>query len=154
MLHTVDAPDADDVQVLQQALAIANWPLGRWRRLAQAARLVRCAQGPLSLASPRRPEPSWWLVRRGEMAVGRRLPDGRFQEVRRLGPGQWLDVAGALTPPGTWLDDAICTQPSELLAVPVQALWQACGHGPEGVAALAGVLAERLRERSQPAALT
>lgn len=139
-----------DVRMLQLALAAPAWPPGRWRRLAQAARLVRCPAGPLMLASPRRPEPSWWLVRQGQVAVGRRQADGRFLESRRLGPGQWLDVAGALTPPGTWLDDAECTEPCELLAVPVHALWQAYGHGPQDAQALAEMLAGRLRERSLP----
>lgn len=148
---SADAPMlADDVRMLQHALDGPDWPPGRWRRLARAARLVRCPAGPLTLASPRRPEPSWWLVRRGAVAVGRRLVDGRFIESRRLGPGQWLDVAGALTPPGTWLDDAECTSPCELLAVPVEALWHAYGHGPQDAQALAAVLAGRLRERSLP----
>jgi CRP-like cAMP-binding protein len=138
-----------DVDLLRKAFgkpAVAEPTL---RRLAVAARHVRCDPGPLQLASPRRPKPAWWLVRTGHVSMGSLAASRAFVEKRSLGPGEWLDVAGALSARGTWIDHAVCRTPAELLAVPLSALYEACAQDPNFTQAFGGVLAARVRELNE-----
>ena len=116
------------------------------RRLAAAARRERCPPGPLAIDSPCIPEAAWWLVASGTVSVGAAW-DG-FVEQRRLGPGEWLDIAGALSAPCTWIERAVCRTAVELLAVPLSAIVEACTVDTTFTAAFAGVLADRVRELS------
>lgn len=143
-------PDADlsDAELLRRAFAPAVLGDDVLQQLASAARLVRCPAGPFEVASPRRPEPSWWLLARGRMALGTRAGQGPFVETRCIGPGEWLETAGAMTPPGTWLEQADCRTPVELLAVPLAAMNEACATCPSFPSAYASVLARRVRELS------
>ncbi|MBX3603629.1 MAG: Crp/Fnr family transcriptional regulator [Piscinibacter sp.] len=138
-------PDPTDQALLRQAFAPAVPSEAVLRRLLDAARLVRCPAGPLTVASPRRPEPSWWLVRQGRIGLGPRTAGGSVAELRWIGTGEWLDVAGALSGHGGWLEHAVCHTPVELLAVPLGALYDACAAHPAFAQAFAGVLAQRVR---------
>ncbi|MFO1339403.1 MAG: Crp/Fnr family transcriptional regulator [Burkholderiaceae bacterium] len=140
------APDLPDVELLRSGFAPARLSGAVLRHLANAARLVRCPAGPFEVASPRRPEPSWWLLARGRMGLGMCSASGQFVEKRCIGPGEWLETAGAMSSPGTWLEQAWCHTPVELLAVPVQALGEACTMEPAFPAAFGTVLAQRVRE--------
>lgn len=116
------------------------------QHLLEASRLVRCPAGPFALDSPRRPEPSWWLVRQGVMALGAWVAAGQFAEKRLIGPGEWLETAGAMDSPGAWSEAAECRTTVELLAIPVNALDEACALDRRFPSAYAGVLARRVRE--------
>lgn len=138
-------PDASDAALLRAAFAPALPADALLQRLLEAARLVRCAPGPLTIASPRRPEPSWWLLRSGRIGLGPRTAEGVVAEQHWIGPGDWLDVAGALSGHGGWLEQAVCHTPVELLALPLAALYEACAADPAFAQAFAGVLAQRVR---------
>ena len=88
-------------------------------------------------------------MRRGSISVGAGVPGDSFVEKRCIGPGEWLDVAGALCAPGTWIDQAVCRTPSELLCIPLTALLEACARDVALARAFAGVLAERVRDLSE-----
>jgi CRP-like cAMP-binding protein len=135
-----------EAELLRQAFAPATVSDSALTHLTDAARLVRCAPGPFLIASPRRPEPSWWLVSRGRMALGTRTPSGQFVERRGIGPGEWLETAGAMSAPGTWLEQAECRTAVELLAIPLAALTEACTIDSAFPQAYAAVLARRIRE--------
>ena len=143
-------PDADlsDAELLRRAFLPAVLADKVLQQLSSASRLVRCPPGPFEVASPRRPEPSWWLLARGRMALGSRSANGAFVETRCIGPGEWLETAGAMTAPGTWLEPAECRTPVELLAVPLAAMNEACASCPSFPSAYASVLARRVRELS------
>lgn len=138
-------PDASDTDLLREAFAPAAPAEAVLQRLLEAARLVRGAPGPLTIASPRRPEPSWWLLRSGRIGLGPRTAAGQVAEQRWIGPGEWLDVAGALSGHGGWLEHAVCHTPVELLAIPLPALYEACAADPAFAQAFAGVLSQRVR---------
>ena len=135
-----------EAELLRQAFGAAPLSDAAVAHLADASRLVRCAPGPFLIASPRRPEPSWWLVARGRVALGSRTPTGQFVERRSIGPGEWLETAGAMTAPGTWLEQAECRTAVELLAIPLTALNEACAIDHAFPQAYAAVLARRIRE--------
>lgn len=139
-------PPLSEVELLRQAFAPATLSDAALAHLTDAARLVRCAPGPFVIASPRRPEPSWWLVSRGRMALGTRTPSGQFVERRAIGPGEWLETAGAMSAPGTWLEQAECRTAVELLAIPLTSLSEACTIDSAFPQAYAAVLARRIRE--------
>lgn len=146
----VAALDADlsDIELLRRAFSPAVLGDEVLQQLSSSARLVRCPAGPFEVASPRRPEPSWWLVARGRLALGSRSGQAPFVETRCIGPGEWLETAGAMTAPGTWLEQAECRTPVELLAVPLAAMNEACASCPSFPSAYASVLARRVRELS------
>lgn len=144
LAHPVEP--APDVELLRAAFAPAHPSVTTLNHLANAARLVRCEAGPFLFSSPRRPEPSWWLVRQGVMSLGSRDAEGHFTEKRSIGPGEWLETAGAMTSPGTWLEQAECRSMVELLAVPLAAMNEACSFDSAFPQAYAAVLARRVRE--------
>lgn len=139
---------SSDLDLLRNAFALGRQSDAALCHLANAARLIRCPVGPFEIASPRRPEPSWWLLGQGAMGLGTRDPCGHFSERRAIGPGDWLETAGAMSPPGTWLEQAECRTPVELLAVPLAAMNEACKLDPAFLQAYAAVLAQRVRELS------
>jgi len=143
---TQPAEPAPDLDLLRAAFAPAHPSSAALQHLSSAARLVRCEPGPFLFSSPRRPEPSWWLVRQGTMSLGTRGADGHFVEKRSIGPGEWLETAGAMTSPGTWLEQAESRSMVELLAVPLAAMDEACSFDPAFPQAYAAVLARRVRE--------
>jgi CRP-like cAMP-binding protein len=139
-------PAPADLDLLRAGFAPARLSDHLLDHLLNSARLVRCEAGPFLLSSPRRPEPSWWLVRQGHMRLGSRTPEGHFVEKRSIGPGEWLETAGAMSSPGTWLEQAECRTRVELLAVPLAAMNEACSLDPAFPQAYAAVLARRVRE--------
>ena len=141
------SPDSIDVTLLRQGFGRFLVFESTLRLLAAAAHRERCPAGPLSIASPCAPEAAWWLVASGRVSVGT-ARDG-FIEKRRLGPGEWLDVAGALSAPGTWLDQVVCRTSVELLAVPLSAIVAACTTDTAFTTAFAGVLADRVRDLNE-----
>lgn len=154
--HRFPLPDAvpefngeADAGLLRMAFGRPCIPEAAFLRLADAARLVHCHDGPLLLSSPRRPEASWWLVRRGRMDVGHRLASGALLKMRCIGAGEWLDVAGALSRPGTWLEHASCKGPVDLLAVPLSSIYEECAHSPVFAQAFGEVLATRVRDLNE-----
>lgn len=139
------SPEVSDACLLQQGFAPAVLAPMVLDHLVNAARLVRCPAGAFEIASPRRPEPSWWLLRRGRMGLGGTAVNGTLVEKRGIGPGEWLETAGAMSGPGTWLEQAWCHTPVELLAVPLTAMSEACAMDPAFPQAFAAVLAQRVR---------
>ncbi|MCK7490365.1 MAG: Crp/Fnr family transcriptional regulator [Comamonadaceae bacterium] len=115
-------------------------------RLGDASRMICCRPGRFALASPRRPEPSWWLIRSGNASLGRIAADGAFVERRRIGPAEWFDVTGALDLPGGWAEAAIVHEPLELLALPLEALFEACDADEAFARAFTQTLAGRMDE--------
>lgn len=138
-------PDPRDLVLLRRAFAPAPVTERVLRRLLDDARLICCAAGPLAIASPRRPEPSWWLLREGRIGLGRLVDGDGFAEQRVIEPGDWLDSAGALSGHGSWVDQAVCRTPVQLLAIPVEALFEACAEDTTLARAIATVLAQRVR---------
>lgn len=110
--------------------------------------VVRHPIGPFHLASPAAPVPAWWLLRRGRMALGWQTEQGVFAEKRLIGPGEWLDVAGAMGTPVAWTESAQCRTPVELLAVPLNVLYQACAQDLALMQAVGRLLATRVRSLS------
>lgn len=139
-------PTAPDLELLRRGFEPHVPGDAALQHLLDASRLVRCAAGPFTLDSPRRPEPSWWLLRQGVMALGVRTPGGQFADKRLIGPGDWLETAGAMDSPGSWSEAAECRTAVELLAIPVSALDEACAMDRRFPRAYAGVLAHRVRE--------
>lgn len=140
------SPVAPDLDLLRRGFEPHPVSNAALRHLLEASRLVRCPAGPFTLDSPRRPEPSWWLLRQGAMALGVRGASGQFADTRLIGPGDWLETAGAMDSPGQWSEAADCRTAVELLAIPVGALDEACGMDRRFPRAYAGVLARRVRE--------
>lgn len=138
--------DLQDLALLTQAFGLPAAEAGSLWPLVDGARLVRCPPGPLALASPRRPEPSWWLVSAGRLLLG---ADGVAGEI---GPGQWLDVGGAQSAPGTWLHAAVCLGEVSLMALPLGTLYQSCADHPALARACGQVQATALRALASPAA--
>lgn len=158
MLHEGDAepvessPEAsprsldDDVQLLFAAFGDALLSPATVRDLADAALVFELRPGALPVESPRDPTPAWWLVRQGTVAVGESCADGEFAERQRLQRGQWLDIAGALSGQGSWLQAARVLTRAELLAVPLRALTAACARDEAFALAFGRVLATQARE--------
>lgn len=139
-------PTAPDLDLLRRGFEPLHPGLSALQHLLDAARLVRCPAGAFSLDSPRRPEPSWWLLRQGVMALGQLNAAGQFIDRRLIGPGDWLETAGAMETPGQWSEAAQCRTDVELLAIPISALDEACALDARFPRAYAGVLARRVRD--------
>jgi CRP-like cAMP-binding protein len=137
-----------DSQLLRRAFAPAEPSEATLERLRTSALVLRHGIGALSLASPVQPVPAWWLLRRGRIALGWQTDAGEFVEKRSIGPGDWLDVAGALATPPAWVDAAQCRTPVELLALPLCTLFDACAMDPALMRAVGQQLASRVRSLS------
>ena len=139
----------DDVALLRIAFRMAPIDTGTLVRLSDDSRMICCRPGAFTLGSPRRPEPSWWLVRNGSASLGSLAADGAFVERRRIQPGDWLDVTGALDLPGGWAEAVVVHEPLELLALPLESLFEACDSDEAFARAFSQVLATRLGELAQ-----
>jgi CRP-like cAMP-binding protein len=134
-----------DLALLRRAFAPADPTEKTLERLRTSSLVLRHGIGTLSLAGPAQPVPAWWLLRRGRIALGWQTDAGEFVEKRSIGPGEWLDVAGALSSPPAWVDAAQCRTPVELLAVPLCTLFDACTADPALMRAVGQQLATRVR---------
>ncbi len=139
------SPQWPDVGLLRRAFGSSLIQESTLLDLAAVVRFVRCRPGPLELESPCTPVPAWWLVRQGRLSVGARTADGTFQERRGIGEGDWLDVAGALSAPRTWVDQAVCLSTVDLIGLPVNSLFAACAHDPAFAQAFGRVMATQVR---------
>lgn len=136
---------SDDVELLARAFDRASVSVGTLQRLSECALIVPVDEGPVAIPSPRQIVAAWWLVRRGRVVTGVYSASDDFVERRCLERGDWLDVAGALSPPGTWLCAAQCRTPAELMALPLKVLAQACRHDEHFALAFGRVLAIQVR---------
>lgn len=114
----------DDCKLLADALALAEPPSFALERLMMTALVVELPVGPV-----RHPRPDWpvralWLLRRGEIALGDRDRHGDFTEIRRLLPGEWVDVFGGLSARPAWFHDMMALRDSEALALPLSGVMQ------------------------------
>lgn len=137
-------PQGWELTLLAAAFDVGPRVHATLQSLAQSASILDVGAGPLELASPCSPVPSWWLVCRGSVALGA-TGTGRFMERWRLGPGDWLDVAGALSPPGSWLCQAQCQGAVQLMSLPLTALARACQRDADLTLACGRVLATQVR---------
>lgn len=137
-----------DIAMLRRAFAPAQPAEATLERLRTHSLVVRHGIGRLDLPGPTQPVPAWWLLRRGRMSIGWEAEGGDFVEKHLIGPGEWLDVAGALSQPAAWVDAAQCRTPVELLALPVRTLFQACAEDPELMRAVGTLLSGRVRSLS------
>jgi len=134
-----------DLALLRRAFAPIEPSDATLERLRTSCLVLRHGLGALTLAHPAQPVPAWWLLRRGRIALGWQTDAGEFVEKRSIGPGDWLDVAGALSSPPAWVDAAQCRTPVELLALPICTLFDACAVDPALMRAVGQQLATRVR---------
>lgn len=148
-LHSRQAPGEDPAGLIQRAFADPSVPASVWRQLADNAYRVQCPEGPVRLTSPRRPSPSWWLIAKGSVAQGHLQDDGSFEEMRRLRSGDWLDIAGALSPPWSWIHQAVCCEATELLGLSLDMMLDAAAQDRLFAQAFAQVMAANIRDLSE-----
>lgn len=137
-----------DLALLRRAFAPARPADATLERLRTHGLVLRHDIGAFDLPGPAQPVPAWWLLRRGRMALGWQAEPGPFVERQLIGPGDWLDVAGALSSPPAWVDAAQCRTPVELLALPLRSLFDACAEDPALMRAVGELLAGRVRHLS------
>ncbi|MCK6423691.1 MAG: Crp/Fnr family transcriptional regulator [Burkholderiaceae bacterium] len=137
-----------DLALLRRAFAPARPADATLERLRTHGLVLRHEIGAFDLPGPAQPVPAWWLLRRGRMALGWQAEPGQFVERQLIGPGDWLDVAGALSSPPAWVDAAQCRTPVELLALPLRSLFDACAEDPALMRAVGELLAGRVRHLS------
>ncbi len=138
-----------DLALLRRAFAPARPSEATLERLRTHSLVVRHGIGNLDLpGGPVHPVPAWWLLRRGRMSLGWLAEQGGFVEKHMIGPGEWLDVAGALSESPAWVDAAQCRTPVELLAIPLRTLFDAAAQDPELMRAVSQQLASRVRTLS------
>jgi hemerythrin-like domain-containing protein len=118
-----------DCQLIARALAPSVIPSEACDRLLQAACVIDVPIGLIQHATPAKPLPSLWLLRRGQLAAGGLDRRGRFTELFRVQAGEWVDVFGALGQPG-WFRSLMATEPSELLALPIDAVLRIAQQHP------------------------
>ena len=130
-----------DGQLIARALAPCPMPPEACDRLLQAACVVDVPPGLLQHPSPAKPLPSLWLLRSGQMAAGGVDRRGRFTEMFRVQAGEWVDVFGALGRQPGWFRTLMATEPSELLALPIDAVLRVAQQHPSVGLAFGQVLA-------------
>jgi CRP/FNR family transcriptional regulator len=134
--------------LIRVALPAAAAKPSSWVALAACASLVAAAPGPL--AEPACDPPgAWWLIVDGEFSLGASCGSGGFFETARLGPGQWLDLAGSLCEPGGWATEVRCRHAGHLAALPMQVLLQTAADDPVVMRAMLAVMAAQLREQRE-----
>lgn len=144
------SPGGDgDLALLRRAFAPAQPSAASLDLLRTHSLVLRQPAGPLELSSPAQPVPAWWLLRRGRVALGWRNEQGVFVEQRLIGPGEWLDVAGATASPAAWVEDAQCRTAVELMALPLSTLYNACAGDSALMQALGDLLSARVRGLSR-----
>lgn len=139
------SPQWPDINLLRKAFGSSLIQEKTLLELAAVVRFVRCRPGPLELESPCTPVASWWLVHQGRLNLGTRTSDGTFVDHRGIGEGDWLDVAGALSTPRTWVDQAVCLSTVDLIGLPVNSLFTACARDPAFAQAFGRVMAAQVR---------
>ncbi|HEX7623966.1 MAG TPA: cyclic nucleotide-binding domain-containing protein, partial [Anaeromyxobacteraceae bacterium] len=110
--------------------------------LAARARVARFGRGEVVLRQGDTSPAPFYVVAAGEMSVRVHTPDGRDDEVARLGPGEFFGEMAALTgEPRT--ATVAAARDSALIAVDREAFSELFERAPEVAQALAGVLAKR-----------
>ncbi|GEJ59145.1 mechanosensitive ion channel family protein [Anaeromyxobacter diazotrophicus] len=112
------------------------------RELAARARVARFGRGEVILRQGDTAPAPFYVVADGEVVVRVRAPDGREQEVARLGPGDFFGEMAALTGDPRSATVA-ATQDSALVAVDREAFGELFGRAPEVARKLTDVLARR-----------
>ncbi|WP_374588848.1 Crp/Fnr family transcriptional regulator [Ideonella dechloratans] len=132
-----------DCQLIARALAPSVIPSEACDRLLQAACVIDVPIGLIQHATPAKPLPSLWLLRRGQLAAGGLDRRGRFTELFRVQAGEWVDVFGALGHQPGWFRSLMATEPSELLALPIDAVLRIAQQHPAVGGAFGQVLASQ-----------
>ncbi|KAB0573839.1 Crp/Fnr family transcriptional regulator [Ideonella dechloratans] len=130
-----------DCQLIARALAPSVIPSEACDRLLQAACVIDVPIGLIQHPTPAKPLPSLWLLRRGQLAAGGLDRRGRFTELFRVQAGEWVDVFGALALQPAWFRSLMATEPSELLALPIDAVLRIAQQHPAVGLAFGQVLA-------------
>jgi CRP/FNR family transcriptional regulator len=93
------------------------------------------------------PSPGLYLVASGGVRVFKASDDGKEQDLHHIGPGQSFGDAAAFDGKST-IASAQAMEPSVVLLIPREALFELVREYPEIGVAVIGVLAARLREVS------
>ncbi len=110
--------------------------------LAGRAQVVRFGRGEVVLRQGDTAATPFYVIAEGEAAVRVTAPDGREQELTRLGPGEFFGEMGALTgDPRT--ATVVAARDSALVAVDREAFAELFRRAPEAARKLADVLARR-----------
>lgn len=112
------------------------------QELAARARVTRFGRGEIILRQGDTDPAPFYVVADGEVVVRVRAPDGREQEVARLGPGEFFGEMAALTGDPRSATVA-AAEDSALVAVDRDAFAELFQRAPDAARELAGVLARR-----------
>lgn len=123
-------PRGHDRKLIADALAPVELPSLVLERLTATALVVELPAGPIRHPGPDWPVRALWLLRQGEISLGGRNRHGNFTEVRRVLPGEWVDVFGALGARPGWFDDMRALHDSEALALPLSGVMQLSCEDP------------------------
>jgi len=136
------AEDVDVAGLLSQVDFLAPVEPALREALAARARVARFGRGEIILRQGDTTPAPFYVVADGEAVVRVRSPDGREQEVARLGPGEFFGEMAALTgDPRT--ATVAAAQDSALVAVDREAFAELFERAPEVAQKLAEVLARR-----------
>lgn len=122
---------ARDRKLIADALAPAVLPPPTLEQLTVTALIVDLPAGSTRRLGPDWPVRALWLLRKGEIALGGKDRRGEFSEMRRVLPGEWLDVFGALGAEPTWFHEMQVLRDSEALALPLSTVMQLICADPE-----------------------
>lgn len=142
-------PAESVAELLRSALGDPAVTSRCWSRLAARAFVLPCEPGPIPPHLGGIREACWWLVASGEFCLGASAAAGGYFETARIGPGQWLDVAGNLCAPYGWIDDVRCRAQGHLLAVPVDTLSNEAAQHAALLQATLRVMAQQIRSRQE-----
>jgi small-conductance mechanosensitive channel len=136
------AEEIDAAGLLSQVDFLAPVEPALREALVARARVARFGRGEVILRQGDTAPAPFYVVADGEVMVRFRSPDGREQEVARLGPGEFFGEMAALTgDPRTATVTA--SQDSDLVAVEREAFAELFARAPEAARKLADVLARR-----------
>jgi small-conductance mechanosensitive channel/CRP-like cAMP-binding protein len=136
------AADVDVPALLARVDFLAPVDAALRGELSARARVARFGRGEIVLRQGDTTPTPFYVVAEGEVAVRVRTPDGREEEVARLGPGEFFGEMAVLTgDPRSATVVASCD--SALVAVDRDAFAELFRRAPEAARKLADVLARR-----------
>ncbi|HEX4846909.1 MAG TPA: Crp/Fnr family transcriptional regulator [Novosphingobium sp.] len=138
---------SSDPEVLRTVLApglLAGFPAEARAELIAAGRTRRVAAGQL-IQQRGDPVGTFWLVESGHVRIGQFDPDGAFNAIAVLGPGDSFGEL-ALLAGRRRVVDAVAVGPTRLRAIPAAALHRLARTNPAVASALIEALARQFHE--------